>query len=137
MAFVLDCSMTMAWVFPDEATVQTDAIRDSLLEETAFVPGLWSVEVANVLLVATRRGRIAESDWPVVIGALSALPIEVDPETSERALADSLQIAQAHDLSSYDALYLEVALRRTLPLATIDRKLAAAADAAGVAVLGT
>ena len=136
MAFVLDCSMTMAWVFPDEATVQTDAIRDSLLEETAFVPGLWSVEVANVLLVATRRGRIAASDWPVVIGALSALPIEVDPETSERALADSLQIAQAHDLSSYDALYLEVALRRTLPLATIDRKLAAAADAAGVAVLG-
>jgi hypothetical protein len=74
MAFVLDCSMTMAWVFPDEATVATDQLRDALLETRAFVPALWPIETANVLLVATRRGRVAQDEWPGVLAHLDALP---------------------------------------------------------------
>ena len=61
--FVPDCSITMAWVFPDEATEATGRLLDALTDGRAFVRALWSIEVANVLLVATRRGRIAETDW--------------------------------------------------------------------------
>jgi predicted nucleic acid-binding protein len=81
MAFVLDCSVTMAWVFPDEASESTDALRESLLTYRAVVPVLWPVEVANVLLVATRRGRVTENDWPRIRDDLAALPIDVDPES--------------------------------------------------------
>ena len=137
MAFVLDCSMAMAWVFPDEATDRTDALRESLLEETAFVPALWPIEVANVLLVATRRGRIEESEWPYLLEALATLPIRTDAETGERAMSDSLRLAHRHDLSVHEAVYLELAMRRTLPLATLDDDLVTAARAAGIEVLAS
>ena len=81
MPFVLDCSVTMAWVFPDEANESTDALRESLVTDNAVVPVLWPIEVGNVLLVATRRGRITEDDWPRIRDALEALPIDVDPES--------------------------------------------------------
>ncbi len=135
MPFVLDCSMTMAWAFPDEATKQSAVLRDSLLEDYALVPTLWPIEVANVLLVATRGKRMRESDWPKLLADLTALPIEVDGETSERALSDSLQVARRYDLSAYDAVYLELALRRKLPLATLDKRLKRACRRAGVDVL--
>ena len=135
MPFVLDCSTTMAWIFADEANEQTNELRASLLEETACVPALWPIEVANVLLVATRRDRIRETEWLQLLQALATLPIETDTETEERALSDSLRLALAHDLSVYDAVYLELALRRGLPLATLDRELATAAKAVGVEVL--
>ena len=64
MAFVLDCSVTMAWMFPDEATDATDCLREALLDTRAFVPALWPVETANALLVATRRGRVGQDEWP-------------------------------------------------------------------------
>ena len=72
MAFVLDCSVTMAWVFPDEATEATNQLRDSLVESRAFAPSLWPVEVANVLLVATRRNRIRVDDWREIRASLEA-----------------------------------------------------------------
>ena len=135
MAFVLDCSVTMAWVFPDEANESTNALRESLLKDSAVVPALWPIEVGNVLLVATRRGRITENDWPRIRDALGALPIDVDPESYERVLDTVLPIANEHDLSVYDAMYLELALRLGLPLATLDQKLIAAGKNAGVEVL--
>jgi len=137
MAFVLDCSMTMAWVFPDEATDATDALRESLISESAVVPALWSIEVGNVLLVAARRGRIVEVDWVPVRRALAALPIDVDLASPERVLGAVLPLASEHGISVYDAMYLELCLRLRLPLATLDRKLTAACDAAGVATLPT
>lgn len=79
MAFVLDCSMTMAWVIPDEATAATDRLRDALLETRAFVPALRLIETANVLLVATRRGRIAQDEWPGLLAHLDALSIDICP----------------------------------------------------------
>ena len=132
MAFVLDCSVTMAWVFPDEATEATNQLRDSLVESRAFVPSLWPVEVGNVLLVATRRNRIRADDWREIRASLEALPIEIDPVTTSRAWGASLELARTHQLSVYDAMYLELAMRLQLPLATLDRALRGAARTAGV-----
>jgi predicted nucleic acid-binding protein len=132
MAFVLDCSVTMAWVFPDEATEATNRLRDSLVESRAFTPSLWPVEVANVLLVATRRNRIRVDDWREIRASLEALPIEIDLVTTSRAWGASLELARTHRLSVYDAMYLELAMRLQLPLATLDRVLHRAARTVGV-----
>ncbi len=132
MAFVLDCSVTMAWVFPDEATEATNQLRDSLLESRAFVPSLWPVEVGNVLLAATRRNRIRVDDWREIRASLEALPIEIDPVTTSRAWGASLELARTHQLSVYDAMYLELAMRLQLPLATLDRALHRAARTVGM-----
>ena len=132
MAFVLDCSLTMAWIFPDEATRSTDRLRESLLEEPAYVPALWPIEVANVLVVATRRGRIRADDWPLLCASLEALPIEVDPISEPRVWGPALGLAHEHGISVYDAMYLELAMRLRLPLATLDRALGTAGSAAGL-----
>ena len=134
MAFVLDCSVTMAWIFGDEATAATDRLRDELLRTRAFVPALWPVETANALLVATRRGRIAQSEWPEIRAYLDALPIDVDPVAAPRAWDAALDLAHAHGISVYDAMYLELAVRMRMPLATLDQRLGAAGRAAGVDV---
>ena len=134
MTFVLDCSVTMAWVFPDEATLETARLRDALTDGRAFVPAPWPIEVANVLLVATRRGRIAETDWPRIWRNLEALPITIEPVSIPRIRRTVLDVASAHRLSVYDATYLELAIRMRLPLATLDRALADAAQAVGLGV---
>jgi predicted nucleic acid-binding protein len=135
MAFVLDCSVTMAWVFTDEANDHTEALLESLARDSAFVPVLWSIEVGNVLLVATRRGRIAKGDWPRIRDNLKALPIQVDPGAFDRVLDAVLPMADNHQLSVYDAMYLELALRLGLPLATLDQKLIVAAETAKIEVV--
>ena len=132
MAFVLDCSVTMAWVFPDEATEATGRLRDSLIDGRAFVPSLWPVEVASVLLAATQRERLGADEWPRICASLEALPIEIDPVSMSRTWGATLDLAVEHRLSAYDAMYLELALRMRLPLATLDRALTSAAEAAGV-----
>jgi predicted nucleic acid-binding protein len=135
MDFVLDCSVTMAWIFPDEANQSTDALLESLLKNSAVVPVLWPIEVGNVLLVATRRGRITEDDWPRIRDDLNALPIDIDVESYARVIDTVLPIANAHKLSVYDAMYLELALRLRLPLATLDQKLISASKRAGVKII--
>jgi len=135
MPFVLDCSMTMAWVFADESSERADALLDSLAEDSAIVPSLWAMEVANVLLAATRHGRIVREAWADLCEDLLTLPIDVDPESSERVLNAVLPLAALHDLSVYDAVYLELALRLGVPLATLDLELVAACEAAGVVTL--
>ena len=135
MAFVLDCSVTMSWVFADEANESTNALLEKLVTDSAVVPVLWPIEVANVLLVATRRGRMTEDDWPRIRDYLEALPINIDPESRHRILDSVLPIANSHNLSVYDAMYLELALRLGLPLATRDTALITASDAAGIDVI--
>ena len=132
MAFVLDCSLTMAWMFRDEATEATDRLREALLDTRAFVPALWPVETANALLVATRRGRVRQDEWPEIRAYLDALPIEVDPVSGSRTWGAALDLANAHGISVYDAMYLELAERMQMPLATLDRVLLRAAQSAGV-----
>ncbi len=132
MAFVLDCSVSMAWLFADEAHAGADALRDSLTEAPAVAPALWPAELANALLAATRRGRVAVEAWPKLRRQLEALPIEIDPVDLSAVLERVLPMANRYALTVYDATYLELATRRGLPLATLDRKLAEAGRAAGV-----
>ena len=134
MTFVLDCSVTMAWVFPDEATEGTARLRDALVGGRAFVPALWPIEVANVLLVAMRRGRIADGERSRIWRNLEALPITIDPVSTSRTRGAVFDVARTHQLSVYDAMYLELAIRMRLPLATLDRALASAGRAAGLEV---
>ncbi len=136
MPFVLDCSVAMAWVFSDEATDATGRLRDSLIDDRAFVPSLWPVEVGSVLLAANKRGRLRADEWTAVCASLEALPIEIDPVSASRVWGPTLALAGEHNLSIYDAMYLELALRMQLPLATLDRALAAAAQAARLDVPG-
>ncbi len=132
MPFVLDCSVTMAWIFPDEACEATDRLRSCLIDDQAYVPSLWPVEVANALLAATRRGRIHADEWMRIRSNLEILPIGVEPVSTPRMWEDVLELADKHNLSAYDASYFELALRRQLPLATLDRALITAARAAGL-----
>ena len=134
MTFVLDCSVAMAWVFPDEASEMTDRLRDCLVDGRAFVPSLWPAEVGSVLLAATKRGRLRADECPGVCASLEALPIEIDPISTSRVWRGALALADEHGLSIYDAVYLELALRLRLPLATLDRALAAAAQSSGVGI---
>jgi predicted nucleic acid-binding protein len=134
MPFILDCSIAMSWIFADETSDTTLKLLESLERDFAVVPQLWHLEVANVLLMAARRNRIREQDWPKLIGALDALPIEVDVETHSKALPVTLGIAAKHGISAYDGAYVELAGRRDLPLATLDRRLAETCRSLGITV---
>lgn len=132
MTFVLDASMTMAWVSPDESTEATDRLLESLLERQAYAPGLWPMEVANAFLAATRQGRLEASQWAWIRHCLDVLPIVVEPVSPARTWSAALELAHDRGISVYDAMYLELALRMRLPLATLDHRLAAEAGALGV-----
>jgi predicted nucleic acid-binding protein len=132
--FVLDGSVTMAWYFQDEMNDYADAVRDGLDRSQAVVPSLWPLEVANTVIMGERRKRSTPAQAATWLGFLGVLPIVVDGETTARAWGDTLGLARAHNLSAYDAAYLELAMRRGLPLATLDEKLKAAAAAVGVSM---
>lgn len=132
-AYVLDASVTFAWLFRDEADAGTDTLLDALRTHGARVPTLWWLEVANVLLVAERKGRLTAADAARFVALLERLPITIDRTTPERAANSVTALARAHRLSSYDAAYLELALREGLPLATRDKALREAAASLGVA----
>ena len=131
--FVLDVSVTMAWFFTDETDAYAEAVEDSLAHAGAIVPTLWPLEVANTLVVGERRKRSTEAQAATWLSYVRALPITLDDETATRAWGDTLNLARTHQLSAYDAAYLELAMRDGLPLATLDERLAKAAGAVGVA----
>jgi predicted nucleic acid-binding protein len=130
--FVLDCSVAVAWFFEDEANDYAQAVEASLAGAVAIVPALWHLEVANALLVGERRKRATEAKVTTFLELLGSLPITLDDDTATRAWQKSIHLARGHRLSVYDAAYLEIALRRGLALATLDDRLAHAAEAAGV-----
>ena len=132
VAFVLDCSLTVSWFFEDETDAYAEAVEDSLALSSAVVPSLWPLEVANALLVGERRKRATEAKVTAFLGLLKSLPISFDDETGSRVWQESVHLARTHHLSVYDAVYLELALRRSLPLATLDDKLKTVAEAVGV-----
>jgi predicted nucleic acid-binding protein len=128
---VLDCSYTLAMVMPDEARPSTLwAVMDARL----FAPAIWHVEVANALRNGVRRGRLLETDVQAVCAHVEAFEVETSP-ASDLGVRQRYLAAQAHDLTAYDAAYLELALQRRCALATLDNQLASAARRAGVAVL--
>jgi predicted nucleic acid-binding protein len=137
MRFVLDNSVVMRWLFGDgspQDRVYAEHVLD-LLRVTgngAVVPGIWPLEVGNVLLRAEAKGLMTEARAAEFLGALQAMSIQTDGQTSANALTSTLQLARRHGLSSYDAAYLELALRQGLALATLDADLQRAAARSGV-----
>jgi len=132
--FVLDGSVTLAWLFHDEKDPYADAIIAKLPHLAMLVPRLWHLEIGNVLLVGERRGRCSQTDARNWLSFLSGLPVVVDGETEARAWSDTIGLARQQGLTEYDAAYLELALRQGVPLATCDTKLKAAAQAVGVPI---
>jgi predicted nucleic acid-binding protein len=136
VTLILDASATLARAFPEE---RTDAILDLfriVADLGAVVPALWRIEVANTLNVGIRRGRISKANRQGILADLESLPISVDPETDRHVWGRTLELADRHQLTVYDAIYLELALRLQLPLATLDDDLRKAAEQEGVPLLG-
>lgn len=133
--FVLDCSVTMAWLFRDEATDYTESALNALEKGAgALVPALWPLEVSNVLLVGERRGRISAAQTTGFIQVLEGFDIRIDSETAERAPGSTVHLARQHGLSAYDAAYLELSLRSGRRLVALDKKLRSAAKASGAQI---
>ncbi|KQY15288.1 type II toxin-antitoxin system VapC family toxin [Rhizobium sp. Root482] len=132
MMVVIDASIALAWCFDDEASDETDAVAQDVIAHGGLVPSLFHLELANVLLYAERRGRISASEIAQKLDLIAQMPIETDPQTAARAWGETLSLARAHKLTSYDAAYLELASRRGAMLATKDKALAAAAHQLGV-----
>ena len=135
MPFVLDSSVALAWVLPDEANPQLDRVCDRLTDDIALVPPVWPLEIGNVLLIAVKRGRLTARDVSLLITELRALPVEIDATSTERAVEETLSLARKYELTTYDASYLELAKRRGMPLATLDPKLRQACVLAKITVL--
>lgn len=135
MSFVLDNSVAMCWLLNDGRPAHIAYAEDvlkALLATTATVPGLWALEAANVVAKAETKGLATEDRTRAFASALARLPFVIDDETARHALGETLNLARRYKLSAYDAAYLELAVRKGLPLATLDADLAKAAKKAGV-----
>lgn len=132
MTIILDASVALAFVFGDEDSPLVQKTLAALAESPAYVPYHWSFEVNNGLLMAIRRRRLAANDAPMAQALLLGLPLIPDPLTVEQAWSSAFVLAQQFRLTSYDAAYLELAVRLDAPLATLDKGLSRAARAAGV-----
>ncbi|WP_426229422.1 type II toxin-antitoxin system VapC family toxin [Pararhizobium sp. DWP3-4] len=132
---VLDCSATLAFLLEDEQTPAIASVFDGVVQDGAVVPFLWYLEVANSLSYSVRKKRIPIEARDQLLGYLQKLDITTDEETHIHAWAATLKLADLHGLTIYDAAYLELAQRRRLPLATLDKALALAARQSGVTVL--
>lgn len=133
--FVLDASVTLCWLFENQATAYTEFVLDRLgRREEALTPAIWPFEVANALVVAERRKLLRPAQSAAFIEELSQLPLRIEPAGGERAFREVLEAARRYRLSIYDASYLELAMREALPLATVDGAMRAAARAVGLSI---
>lgn len=135
MSFVLDNSVTMRWFFGDgkpQELAYAGKVLDALKNDNAIVPVIWGLEVANVMAGAEAKGLVSEARSGAFLEMLDGVDIDVDSATFQHVFTHTLQLARRYALSSYDASYLEVALRLGIPLATLDEDLRKAAKKAGV-----
>ena len=132
MAFVLNASLATAWCFEDETTAFTEAVFEHLRVTEAVVPAIWPAEVANGVLVGERRQRVTRAHAERFLRILGAMPIRIDAAEVATVFGPVLALARNHNLSTYDASYLELAMREALPLATLDARLREAAARVGV-----
>ena len=135
MNFVLDNSVAMRWFFGDGKPLELNyasAVLDGMKKSAAIVPVTWGLEVANVLSRAEAQGFVTEARSEAFLELLDGLEIEADADTASHALSSILNLARRYRLSAYDASYLELALRKGIPLATLDKDLLKAANKAGV-----
>ena len=136
MNFVLDASVSLAWCFEDERAGYAMRVLEELSAGEAIVSSLWPIEVTNGLASALQKKRMDLAGAAEARNTLAALPVVVDPVDRRRAFEDIPRLARAHGLTTYDASYLEVAVRLGIPLATLDRTLARAAADEGVSAVG-
>lgn len=133
MGFVLDASVAACWAFDDEDHPIADAALGHSEGEDVLVPSLWWFEIRNLLIVAERRNRLTVMTTNAFLRSLRRLKLSIDRTPGE---SDVLLLARRHGLTVYDSGYLELAMRERLPLATLDRKLAVAAESEGVQLIG-
>jgi len=124
----------MAWAL-DEDDAYSDSVLGLLVDGEALVPAVWPLEAANTILTAVRSGRLTEAEGARVKTLVEAMPIVVVPETPRRVFAEIFSLGRQWGLSSYDASYLDLAMREGIPLATVDTRLRRAARSAGVRIL--
>jgi predicted nucleic acid-binding protein len=134
--FVLDASVTAAWCFADETTAYTEAVLEMLAAGDALAPAIWPFEVANVLAMAERRKRITLAKTTNFLQLLAGFSVSLDAASAAQTFDKVLSLAREQGLSTYDAAYLELAIREGLPLATLDTDLKKAARAVGVRLAG-
>jgi len=128
MPYVIDPSVALAWLLPDETNARADALRMAVEGGAdAWIPAHWWLEIGNGLLKAERRGRITPEQVAQALSLVNALPLEEDEETAEQIPVRTLTLARKHGLTIYDASYLELAQRRGATLATFDEQLLTAA----------
>lgn len=132
MIFVLDVSMAGPWVLADEPSEAAARVAQFLVEGQALVPPIWWYEVRNLLVVAERRGRLGPDASAAFLALLGGYSIEIELAIEHE---ETVHLARQYRISVYDAAYLELALRKQIPLATLDRALASAARSSGVAIL--
>ncbi len=135
--YVLDNSVAMRWLLLSQKKVDqayADKVLQSMVDSEALVPHLWHLEAANVLLGAEKRGELTVGEVEGFIVQLESLPIQVDPLTAQQAFSRIIGLSRAYKLSSYDASYLELAIREGLPLATLDKDLVKAAKKSEVPI---
>jgi len=130
--FVLDCSVAVAWCFGDELNDYTKSVLRELETAEAVVPAIWPLEVVNVLVQSERKGRLTAGRTAQFLTFLEDLPIRVDEQSTRRVFSDILHLARTERLTAYDSAYLELAARRGLALATLDKGLKRAAARLGV-----
>lgn len=132
-SFVADASVAIAWVHPAQATPETDAMLDRLAAgDSLVVPALWPLEVANALTVLRRRRKLTLDEVRTAIEIIRELPAVIDHEAAAMAFTRLVDLATRHELTIYDATYIEVATRRQLPLASNDARMKQAAIRSGV-----
>ena len=135
-SFIVDASTGFAWVYQGQATAETDRLLNEVAAGAmVIVPALWYLEMANVLLIAQRRHRLTAVQRKAALEKLTAMQFTVDEEGTRHAFGKASELAEKHGLTIYDATYLELALRRSLPLATRDEALKSAAKLCGVKTL--
>jgi predicted nucleic acid-binding protein len=133
--FVLDASAALAWFFEDEATADSTSLLRMIGENQPVAPSVFPLEMANTLLMAERKQRVTPAQFESYVGRLSRLNIEIEAQSETLVIGGVLPLARKHALSSYDASYLELAVRRSLPLASRDERLKRAARSCGIELL--
>jgi predicted nucleic acid-binding protein len=131
---VVDASTALAWCFPDETSERADAILASLEGKTILVPAMWGLEIANAVLVGERSKRLRQPEIRRFATLLESLPIVQDTRPATAYISEVLPVAREYSLTAYDAAYLELCMRHSAPLATLDAKLQRAAERAGVEI---
>ncbi len=131
---VVDASVALAWCFPDEASEFADRVLVALEGKTVLVPAVWPLEIANALLIGERRKRLRQPEILRFVALMEGLSILQDSQPVNESISKVLPLAREYSLSAYDAAYLELAVRHSVPLATLDGKLQKAAKRAGIRI---